>query len=228
MKAIEYKDTYTEENRKVLAINILPEKTCNFDCVYCPFPRTANQSEAQRSFEGMDRALAELGDKLAASSVDLVFISSQGEALLNDRIGEIIDLIKSRGVAVRLLSNGYLLAQAEFMELANRCDEVIGEIVAVTEADLQKLQRPLTGYKLEDYIANMSYFNSQYSGIFILDITMLKGYNDDRASIEKLQDIIARISPDRIEIGNVSDRQKRKQFGISSERLVELTKILSG
>jgi len=74
----------------------------------------------------------------------------------------------------------------------------------------------------------MSYFNSQYSGIFILDITMLKGYNDDRASIEKLQDIIARISPDRIEIGNVSDRQKRKQFGISSERLVELTKILSG
>ncbi len=227
MNFIEYRDTYFENNIKVLDINILPEKTCNFDCVYCPFPRTANQVEDQQSFPGMESVLAELKDKLAADPVDLVFINSRGEALLNDRIGEIIELIKSRGIAVRLLSNGYLLGQEKFMELANSCDQVIGEIVAITEADLQKLQRPLVGYNLEDYIANMSYFNNQYDGTFILDITMLKGYNDDKASIEKLENIIARISPDRVEIGNVSDQQKREQFGISSEKLAEITELLT-
>lgn len=227
MNGIEYKATYLEANTRVLEINILPEKTCNFDCVYCPFPRTVNQVEAQQTFKEMDGALAELNEILAAQPVDLVFISSRGEALLNDRIGDIIDLIKTRGLAVRLLSNGYLLAQDKFLELANRCDQVIGEIVAVTEADFQKLQRPLAGYSLEDYIAKMSYFNSQYKGRFILDITMLKGYNDDQESLESLQDIIARISPDSLAIGNPSAKKMQSQFGLSPERLTQVKDFLN-
>ena len=34
-----YKDIYVEDGKKVLEMNILPEKYCNFDCVFCPIGR---------------------------------------------------------------------------------------------------------------------------------------------------------------------------------------------
>ncbi len=31
-----YKNIYVEDGKKILEMNILPEKYCNFDCVFCP------------------------------------------------------------------------------------------------------------------------------------------------------------------------------------------------
>lgn len=73
------------------------------------------------------------------NNVELVFINSKGEALVNSKISGIIDLIKSKGVPVRLLSNGYLLGRDEYIEIANKCDEVIGEIKTISEEDFQKI-----------------------------------------------------------------------------------------
>ena len=72
------------------------------------------------------------------NKVDLVFINSKGEALVNSKVSDIIDLIKSKGVLVRLLSNGYLFGREEYMPIINKCDEVVGEIKVVTEVDFQK------------------------------------------------------------------------------------------
>ena len=81
------------------------------------------------------------------------------EALVNDKVSQIIDFIKSKGLKVRLISNGYILSKDEYINMANKCDEIIGEIKAITEEDFKKLQRPIEGYTLEDYIENMVSFN---------------------------------------------------------------------
>jgi len=226
MNSIEYRDFYTEDDKKVLEVGILLEKFCNFDCVFCPFGRTKNKVDQQQSFDGIEAAIEEFGDLLEANKLDLVYLNSKGETLLNEAAGSIIDLIKSKGIAVRLLSNGYLLGRDEYLEIASKCDEVIGEIAAVTEEDFQNLQRPLTGYSLEDYIFNMAKFNEQYDGTFILDIIMLKGYNDDEMSIHRLKGFIDTISPDEIVVSNVSDPALKEQFGISDEKLNKISKEL--
>ena len=86
----------------------------------------------------------------------MIFVNSKGEALLNDRIDDIIDLIKAKGKTVRLFTNGYLLGRSEYMKIANSCDEVVGEIKGLSEEDFQKLQRPIEGYTLAEYISNMA------------------------------------------------------------------------
>ena len=48
-----------------------------------------------------------------------------------------------------------------------------------TKEDFKKLQRPIEGYTLENYIENMVSFNKQYNGKFIFEITIIKKYNDD-------------------------------------------------
>jgi len=226
MGGFSYKDIYIEDGQRVLEMNILPEKYCNFDCIFCPIGRSYNKVDTPQSFGGIEDSLRELESKLENNKVDLVFINSKGEALVNEKIRDIIELIKGKGLSVRLLSNGYLLGRNEYKEIANMCEEVIGEIKVVSEADFQKLQRPIDGYTLEEHISNMIIFNKQYKGKFILEITIFKGYNDTEESIQKIKNVIEEISPDRLIIERMNDVRFKAKFGISDERLDEISRVL--
>ena len=226
MGGFSYKDIYIEDGQSVLEMNILPEKYCNFDCIFCPIGRSYNKVDTEQSFEGIEDSLRELAGKLENNKVDLVFINSKGEALVNERIEDVIGLIKSKGLPVRLLSNGYLLGKNEYLKIANMCEEVIGEIKVISEADFQKLQRPIDGYTLEEHISNMINFNKQYKGKFILEVTILKDYNDTEESIQKIKNTIEKISPDRLIIERMNDERFKPKFGISDERLNEISRVL--
>ena len=226
MNGFTYKDIYVENEKRVLEVNVLPEKHCNFDCIFCPIGRSKNKVDTQKSFDEVDTSLVELENRIESTNPELIFINSKGEAFVNDKINDIIDFIKSKGLPIRLLSNGYLLGRPEYVNIANKCDEIIGEIKLIEEEDFQKIQRPIEGYTLEEYISNMVSFNKQYKGKFIFEVTIIKGYNDDDTSIERLKDIIKEISPDETIIARIDDDIFKKKFGISDERFNEISNIL--
>ncbi|HDK7167768.1 TPA: radical SAM protein [Clostridium botulinum] len=226
MGGFSYKDIYIEDGRRVLEVNILPEKYCNFDCIFCPIGRSQNKVDTQKSFDKIDSSLIELESMIENTKAELIFINSKGEALVNDKIGDIVDLIKVKGLPVRLLSNGYLLGRDEYIKIANKCDEVIGEIKVITEEDFQKIQRPIDGYTLVEYISNMASFNKQYKWKFIFEITIIKGYNDDEESIKKIKNIIKEISPNKIIIARIEDEKFKKKLGITDERFEEISNSL--
>lgn len=170
----------------------------------------------QKSFAKIDSSLIELESKIENTKAELIFINSKGEDLVNDKISDIIDFIKDKGLPVRLLSNGYLLGRDEYMKIANKCDQVVEEIKAITEEDFQKIQRPIKGYTLIEYISNMAFFNKQYKGKFIFEITIIKGYKDNDESINKIKNIIKEISPNKIIITRIEDERFEK---ISNELL---------
>lgn len=226
MDKFTYKDIYIEDGKRVLEMNVLPEKYCNFDCIFCPIGRSINKIDTQTSFDKMDNALIEFEKTIEDTKPDLIFINSKGEALVNDKISDIIDLIKRKGIPVRLLSNGYILGRDEYIKIANKCDEIIGEIKAIKEEDFQKVQRPIEGYTLEEYIESMVKFNKQYEGKFIFEITIIKGYNDDDESVKKLKNIIEKINPDKIIIERMNDEVLKEKLGISDERYAEISNEL--
>ncbi len=229
MNSFSYKDIYVEDGQKVLEVNILPEKYCNFDCIFCPVGRSHNKADSQKSFGKIDSSLAELECIIEKTKAELIFINSKGEALLNEKISDVIAFIQRKSMPVRLLSNGYLLGKNEYMKVANMCDEVVGEIKVITEEDFQKAQRPVNGYTLAEYVANMVAFNKQYKGKFILEITVIKGYNDDDASIQHIKDIVKRIAPDKISLARIEDERFKKKLGITDERFEEIaTNIFRG
>jgi len=160
------------------------------------------------------------------TKAELIFINSSGEALVNDKIDDVISLIKDKGLPVRLLSNGYLLGRGEYIEIANKCEEVVGEIKTITEEDFQKVQRPIEGYTIEEYISNMASFNKQYKGRFIFEITIIKGYNDDEESIQKIKNIIKKISPDKVIVARIEEEKFKKKLGITEERFEEISNVL--
>lgn len=226
MSGFSYKDIYSEDGKRILEVNILPEKHCNFDCIFCPIGRAQNKVDTQKSFEEMDSSLKELESMIKNTKAELVFINSKGEALVNENIIDIINIIKGKGVPVKLLSNGYILNWPEFKEIANMCEEVIGEIKVASNEDFQKIQRPIEGYTFENHISNMKAFREQYKGKFILEVTILKGYNDDEESIQKLKSVIKEISPNKVIIERLEDEKFKKKLGIPDERFEEISNSL--
>lgn len=228
MGSLSYKELYKEEGRSVLEINLLPEKYCNFDCIFCPIGRSKNKTDAPIGFSDFEETMAELSVLLRDNKPDLVFINSKGEAFVNENLKEIISFIKSKNIQVRLLTNGYLLGEAKFREIANLCDEVIGEIKVTTDEDFQKIQRPLTGYSLEEHVHHMAAFTKQYSGKFIFEITIIKGYNDDPKSIQQLRRMIELLSPTEVQVARIDYEPFAAKLGILDERFEEIKRLLNG
>lgn len=226
MSSLSYKGIYQEDGKSVLEINLLPEKYCNFDCIFCPIGRSKNKTDGTIGFSDFEEVMAELSVLLRDNKPDLVFINSKGEAFVNDKLSEIIAFIKSKKIQVRLLTNGYLLGEAKYREIANRCDEVIGEIKVTTDEDFQKIQRPMAGYTLEAHVHNMAAFTKQYKGKFIFEITLIKGYNDDPKSVQQLKRMIKVLSPTEVQVARIDYEPFAAKLGISDERFEEIKRSL--
>jgi len=212
-----------EHDERVIDINPLPEKYCNFDCIFCPLGKTQVKTDESHEFEETGTFLEKLEEALTKNSVDMVFIDPDGELFCQSRISEIVDLIKGHDVKIRIISNGYLFNRIDPQAVLNRCDEVIGEVAVTTEEEFQKMQRPLPGYTLESLVSNMSAFNRQYQGKFILDITILKNYSDSAGDIETFRKFIDQIKPDEIYVHTPEKPHLRSAFGIDETRLREIS-----
>ena len=138
-----------------------------------------------------------------------------------------VHFIKSKSIQVRLLTNGYLLGQDKYREIANLCDEIIGEIKVTKDEDFQKIQRPIDGYTLEEHVHHMANFRKQYKGKFIFEITIIKGYNDDQKSVQQLRRMADLLSPCEIQVVTIDYDPFKDKLGISEERLEEISKIFS-
>lgn len=215
---------YKENDKIILKINILPDKVCTYDCIFCPIGRGKKTDEVQE-FNNFDEIIKELENIINTNSIDLVFINSKGEALLHSKIKGIIQFIKSKNIKIRLLSNGYILN--EFKEITNLCDEVTGEIKAIKETDFKKLQRPVEGYTIDDLIKNMAEFKKQYQGKFILNITILNTINNDEESLDKIKSAINTIKPNEIVIETEEDERFIKKYGISEQEMAAIKNKLS-
>lgn len=73
MGGFSYKEIYIEDGKRVLEVNILPEKHCNFDCIFCPIGRSYNKVDTQQSFDEMDDSLRELESMIENNKVSDAF-----------------------------------------------------------------------------------------------------------------------------------------------------------
>ena len=210
-----------EDGRKVLAVDIQPEKACIFDCVVCTRGRTKYQGE-WHDFGPIKESLQSLREKIAEDHPDLVELYGQGDILTNVHLGEIIDCIHQQGLPVRLITNCYLLGIPGHMEVASKCEEVVGAFGIIDEEAFQKYHRPLPElhFSADAQTESIVAFSQQYTGKFKLRVFFSKGFNDSDESVEKLKKIIGRIRYDSLWVVSTG------KLPVSSERIAEIAKAL--
>lgn len=87
------------------------------------------------------------------------------------------------------------------------------------------MQRPIEGYTLENHLSSLMEFNRQFHGKFILEITIIKGYNDDEESIQKFEKLIKKIDAEKLLVITM-DGPFEKKLGITNDQLKIIRKRL--
>ena len=79
-----------------LGVDLIPLKTCTYNCLYCQVGKTTHQSLKIDSFVPVTEVLQELGKKLEICSPDAITLSGSGEPTLSSDIDRVITFFHGR------------------------------------------------------------------------------------------------------------------------------------
>ena len=187
-----------------LGVDLVPFKSCSFDCVYCQVGRTTDKTLERREFVPLDDVLAEVERKLAGDVFpDYITMSGSGEPTLYSRLGELIRGIKARAeVPVAVLTNGSLLSDPAVREELLAADLVVPSLDAGGEALYRRVNRPHIDATYEKLVEGLIAFREAYENALWLEVFLLGSITDDEA--RALAETASRVNPDRIQLNTVA------------------------
>jgi wyosine [tRNA(Phe)-imidazoG37] synthetase (radical SAM superfamily) len=191
-------------------IDLLPPKTCNFNCIYCEINRAPQLSCERGEHVPTVTILAEIDELLADAArvrdLDVFTITASGEPTLHTGIGTIIRHIKEKtDKPVAILTNGSQLHLKEVQEDLMAADIVIPSLDAARVESFRRVNRPAKcSADLETIISGIADFSRKFTGEIWLEILLVKNINDTPADIRALQKAIDRIGPTRVQLNTVA------------------------
>jgi wyosine [tRNA(Phe)-imidazoG37] synthetase (radical SAM superfamily) len=188
-----------------LGVDILPYKTCSFDCVYCQLGRTPKKTYRRGNFFSAEDILSQIKKVIAAGrKLDYITFSGSGEPTLNTEIGKLIRQIKkTTSIPVAVLTNSSLLPQKSVRQALLAADLVVPSLDAATADAFRKVNRPHPSLRLKKIIEGLEKFRGEFKGKIWLEIMLVKGINDSPSDIKALKKAIVRIKPDKIQLNTV-------------------------
>ena len=197
-----------------LGVDLVPYKTCTFDCIYCDLGRTAHKTTFRQPFVFPEEIQKELELVLSVMDKmpDFITLSGSGEPTLNSNIGEILRGVKEvSAIPVAVLTNSSLLTLEEVRKDLLEADVVLPSLDAVTPALFGYMNRPHLSLRIEEIMSGLFQFRKQYRGQIWLEILFCRGVNDSREEVARLKEAVERIQPDRIQL-NTAVRPPAEEF----------------
>ena len=200
-----------------LGVDLVPFKTCTYDCIYCQLGRTTTKTVERREWVPLDDVLVELKEKLATKP-DYITLSGSGEPTLYSRAGELIGRIKAMtDVPVAVLTNGSLLWHPEVRSQLTNADLVIPSLDAGDEAMFRAVNRPHEDISFEQMVAGLVEFRHEYEGQYWLEVFILAGHTAVEGEARKLVDCVRQIKPDRVQL-NTATRPTAEDYAVMVDR----------
>ncbi|MGB7911008.1 MAG: radical SAM protein, partial [Desulfobaccales bacterium] len=188
-----------------LGVDLVPRKTCPFDCIYCEVGPTSNQTETRLDY-GAEAIVAELTAYLegGAPELDFITLAGSGEPTLNRGLGSIIRRLKElTAIPVAVLTNGALLHLPEVRRELKYADLVLPSLDAAREQAFKYVNRPLPGYPLSRLLEGLEAFRREYPGRIWLEVLLLKGLNDSEEDLEALRSALRTLAPDKVQLNTM-------------------------
>ncbi len=191
-----------------LGIDLIPKKVCSLNCVYCEVGKTTKLTLDRMEYVKYDKVIVELKQFMSSNpKIDYITFSGSGEPTLNSRIGDVMNFIKQNYPEIKtaVLTNGTLLFDKKLRTELLQADVILPSLDAASQEIFEKINRPSSNLKIENYIQGLIDLRKEYKGKIWLEIFLLKNYNDSKEELELLKKAILKINPDSIQL-NTLDR----------------------
>ncbi len=185
-----------------LGVDLIPRKTCPYDCIYCEVGPTTRKTLRRRDYhtEAIIRELTEYlrGPKAA---LDYLTLAGSGEPTLNLGLARIIQATKGlTETPVAVLTNGALLHLPEVRRDLAAADVILPSLDAATEKTWRRINRPLPEQSLAQLLEGLVALRREYQGQIWLEIMILKGLNDTEKELSALKRTIKPLALDKVQL----------------------------
>ncbi|KPK93006.1 MAG: hypothetical protein AMJ94_03865 [Deltaproteobacteria bacterium SM23_61] len=189
-----------------LGIDMVPLKTCTFNCIYCQLGRTPCQTLDRKEYVPGRQIIGELEEKLSSLSPppDYVTFSGSGEPTLNSEIGWVIrEISRLTKIPIAVLTNGSLLHLETVRNALQEADLVIPTLDAASPQLFKFINRPHHSLRFSQILSGLKDFRREFGGQVWLQVMLCSGINDDPKEISRLREILDSVGPDRIQLNTV-------------------------
>lgn len=189
-----------------LGIDLIPYKTCSFDCIYCQLGPTPKTTIRRRAYTLPEEVVSAVRGRLEKGThADFLTLSGSGEPTLELNLGEILRALRrefSQRIAV--LTNSSLLHMKSVREALSSAHVVLPSLDGWKEDTFQKVNRPHPSVSLEKVLLGLKKLRGEFKGEIWLEVLLVEGINDDPRDIPLLLAVLQDIAPDRIQINTVT------------------------
>jgi len=215
-----------------LGVDIIPFKTCSFNCIYCELGRTTNLTVERKEHVSTGTVIEELKAFLSRTkrSIDYITISGSGEPTLNSKIGEMVGEIKKiADIPVAILTNGSLLNIKKVRQELREADVVLPSLDTASQSIFECINRPHPSIKIEEIIKGMIEFRKEFGNRIWLEVLLVRRINDALDDIHRLAEVIEKIRPDKVQLNTVVRPPAEEEvFALGQKELFSIKKELPG
>ena len=185
-----------------LGIDLVPFKTCTFDCIYCQLGPTSLKTGLRQEYVPVTDVLFQLKNALKkVPRPDFITLSGSGEPTLHSRLGDIIRGIRSiTSLPVAVLTNGSLFYDSKVRRDCALADLVLPSLDACDEETFQEINRPVSGMTFHDLIDGLMAFWREYTGQIWLEVFLLHPLTDSDHIVKKIAHLTRSFRPDWIHL----------------------------
>jgi wyosine [tRNA(Phe)-imidazoG37] synthetase (radical SAM superfamily) len=210
-----------------LGVDLVPFKTCSYDCIYCQLGPTTNRTIVRKRYVPVFEVLDQLSHKLNEDTEpDYITFSGSGEPTLHSDLGQLIEAIKKRvTIPVAVLTNGSLLWDKQVQEGLMGADLVVPSLDAGSPRLFRQINRPDAQLEFSQVLEGLIEFRRLYTGRVWLEVFLVDGVNTAPPEIARIRECVQAICPDKVQLNTVV-RPPAEGLGVHrSEALKYLTRL---
>jgi wyosine [tRNA(Phe)-imidazoG37] synthetase (radical SAM superfamily) len=156
-----------------LGVDLVPLKTCSYDCLYCQVGRTTCLIAEPASLVPMGEVMRQLKQSLERVTPDVVTFSGSGEPTLHSGIGEAVALVKR----VEGSESGCFDQRVPALEgggpgRTSGCDVIMPTLTTVNEDTYRKIHRPHPELHLARVIQGIGSLRKDYRGELDVEVVL--------------------------------------------------------
>lgn len=186
-----------------LGVNIIPPKVCSYSCVYCQVGRTQNMKVSRSWFyEPKDILLAVENHvkkmRQGDGPVDYLTFVADGEPTLDGNLGNEIELLRSLGIDIAVITNASLMWRKNVREDLMKADWVSLKVDAANERTWRRINRPHETLRLNNILDGCLEFSKGYRGHLVTETMLVQGINDGDEELTEIGEFLSRLGPEKV------------------------------
>lgn len=210
-----------------LGINNIPPKICTYSCIYCQVGRTLNMQVNREGFYSVDEIARSVETQVNEARkreehIDYLTFVPDGEPTLDCNIGKEIELLKSLGIKIAVITNATLLWREDVREDLSKADWVSVKVDAVSRKTWRAIDRPHKLLNLEDIHEWMIAFARSFNGFLATETMLIDGVNDNKDELENTARFVASLGPQRSYLSIPTRPPAEKRVKSASEKAIAM------